>query len=255
MDSEFFQGIMRWNVERNGTTRLLPYFYYDNLMLAAVFTASTRKVQSLIPHPDLHLIELTPGRCLIAFAAFEYRETTDSPYNEFNISFLVSYLKKPLPLLTLLNAFRSKVIPSYVWQLPVTEEFHRAGGVALFGYPKFIADIQFSKHDDHIECSLADSGSDILKMSGRVIPTKREKPIRYLTYALDNGTLVSANVLVNPLEYGESRRKADLILEIGKDHPICRVLHEIELANHPLTYQFSPRSESILFPGRNVSDL
>ena len=61
MASDFFQNIMRWNIERNGTKGSFPYFYYDNLSLAAVFTASTSKVRKLIPLPDLLPIELTPG--------------------------------------------------------------------------------------------------------------------------------------------------------------------------------------------------
>ena len=254
MTSAFFQGIMRWNIERNGTPRTLPGFYYDNLSLAAIFTASTTKVRNLIPHPDLIPIELTPGRCLAAFAAFEYRRTDFEPYNEVNISFLVSYRRRPFPLITPVKVLLSRVIPSYVWQLPVTTEIARAGGVDLFGFPKFIADIRFLKNTEHIACSLSVSGSDILRMTGRVLPTGRGKPMRYLSYAVDKDMLVSGNFLVNPLEFAESRRRDDLGLELGTEHPICQALRGIELAKHPLLYHFSPRGESILFPARNVSD-
>lgn len=254
MTSDFFQGIMRWNIERNGTTRPLPYFYYDNLLLAAVYTASTSKVKRLIPHPDLLPIELYPGRCLVAFAAFKYRKTDKNPYNEVNISFLVSYRVRPYPLITMVKALRSRVFPTYVWQLPVNREHDRAGGVDLFGYPKFIADIQFSEDEDRIGCVLSVSGSEILRMTGRVLPAKQGKPIRYLTYAVENGTLVSTNFLVNPLEFVESRRQSDFVLELGKDHPICTAIGNIELAENPLIYQFSPRGEAILFPARNLRD-
>jgi hypothetical protein len=255
MTSDFFQGIMRWNIERNGTTRPLPYFYYDNLLLAAAFTASTTKVRKLIPHPDLRPIELAPGRCLVAFAAFEYRKVDFEPYNEVNISFFVSYPRRPFPLITLAQALRSRVFPTYVWQLPVNKEYPRAGGVDLFGYPKFLADIRFHKDQDQIECTLSVSGSDILRLTGRVLPTKPGKPMRYATYAVDQGRLLSINFLINPLEFAQSRRREDFVLQVGQEHPICQALHEIELSSHPLLYQFSPRGESILFPARNVRDV
>jgi hypothetical protein len=254
MASDFFQGIMRWNVERNGVIRPLPYFYYDNFSIAGVYTASKARVKTLIPHPDLHLLEFRPGRCLVAFAAFEYRQTDFEPYNEVNISFLASYKSKPVPLFTLLKTLNSNVFPSYVWQLPVNTEHARAGGVDLFGYPKFLAEIDFSKTTDRVECRLSVSGMDILQLSGRVLPTKRSTPMRYLTYAVEGDNLVSANVLINPIEFAESRRKDDLFLEIGKDHPICQVLNNIQLSKHPMIYQFSSHAESILFPARSVRD-
>lgn len=254
MTSDFFEGIMRWNVEKNGTTRPLAYLYYDNLLLAAAYTASTTRVRKLIPHPDLHPIELVPGRCLVAFAAFEYRKIDHEPYNEVNISFFVSHRRRPLPLLTLASVLSSRVFPTYVWQLPVNTEHARAGGVDLFGYPKFLADIEFSKSEEQIECTLSVSGSDILRLAGRVLPTRPGKPMRYATYAVDNGSLLTINFLVNPLEFAQSRRREDFMLQVGQGHPICQALHEIELARHPLLYQFSPRGEAILFPARNVRD-
>jgi hypothetical protein len=254
MTSDFFQGIMRWNVEKNGATELLPYFYYDIFSMAAVYTASTAKVRDLLPHTDLFPIELTPGRCLVAFAAFEYRKTDKTSYNEVNISFLVSHRRRPYPLLTVARALSSRIIPSYVWQLPVTTEHARASGVDLFGYPKFVADIEFSRNQGRVECTLSDSGSDILRITGRILPTKRGKSVRYLTYAIDDGVLVSANLLVNQQEFVESWRKKDVVLQVGQEHPICHALDGIRLAKHPLLYRFIPQGEAILFPGRNVRD-
>lgn len=255
MSSDFFKDMMRWNVERNGTSVLLPYFYYDNLSLAAVYTASTSAVRKLIPHPNMLPIELTPGRCLVAFACFEYRKCDDDPYNEVSISFLVSYRRRPVPLITLARVLRNRVVPSYVWQLPVTTEAARAGGVDLFGYPKFVADIRFSKNKERTECSLSVLGSDILRMTGRTLPTKQGRQMRYISYAIDKGALVAVNSLVNPYEYAESYDKKDVELEIGKEHSICQVLHEIDLAKNPLVYQFSPRNEAILFPAHNIEDI
>ena len=254
MTTDLFEGLVQWNVERNGTTRRLPYLYYDVLAIAAVYTASANRVRRLLPHADLLPIELVPGRCLVAFAGFEYRKTSGTPYNEFNISFLVSHRRRPIPLVTLARALASRVYPSYVWQLPVTTEHARAGGVDLFGYPKFIADIQFFQDTNRVECTLADAGSEILRMTGRRLPTKRGKPIRYLSYAIERDVLLSANFVLAPHEFGESRRKSDLVLQIGTDHAICQALHGIRLSKHPLIYQFCPRGEMILFPGRNVRD-
>ena len=62
-----------------------PVFYYDNTSLTAVYTASTRRVRRLLPHPAMNPIEMFPGRCMVAFTAYEYRKTDIGPYNEFSM--------------------------------------------------------------------------------------------------------------------------------------------------------------------------
>ena len=110
MTSDFFKGIIRWNIERNDTKAVLPYFYYDNLSMTAIYTASKAAVRKLIPHPTIHPIEWNPGRCLVAISAYEYRKIDDLPYNALSISFLVSYLKRPIPLLSAIRLFTSSAI-------------------------------------------------------------------------------------------------------------------------------------------------
>jgi hypothetical protein len=255
MTSEFFKNTVQWNVEKNGTRVSLPYFYYDNLFMTAIYTASTARVRQLIPHPDLHPIEWNPGRCLVAFTAFEYRKIDDLPYNEVSIAFPILYKEQPIPLLSAVRSLTSSVYNVYVWQLPVTTESARAGGVDLFFYPKFIADIRFLKTTDRITCVLSESGSEILRITGRVILTKRGQVQRYKSFTVDQDTLLSVNTLVNPIEFASSFRRGDVSVEIGKLHPLSQALNELELARHPFSYQFSPSNELILFPAHNVRDV
>ena len=254
MSSEFFDSVVRWNVERKGSKRLLPYRYYDNLWIAGIYTAATSIVRGLIPAPQLRPIELFPGRCLVAIAFFDYKKPDEEPYKETSISFLVEHQKRPLPAISVLNMIRSRVYSSYIWQLPLTAEYHRAGGVDLYGYPKFLADIDISAYEDRIECTLSKSGRLIIRMTGQVLPTKAGREMRFATYAVDGDVLIKANVIINPIQFAESHRKSDLVLEIGDNHGICETLRSIKLSSHPLLYQYSPYGESMLFPGRNAID-
>ena len=255
MRSVFFQDLARWNIEHNGTTVALPYPYYDNFSLGGVFTASTTEARKLIPHPDLFPIELRPGRCLAGLAAFEYHQTEDEPYNELGISFLVSYKRRTLTPFGFAGVLLSMVIPSYIWQLPVTTEAARAGGFDLWGFPKFVADIQFTKGEQWIECTLSLSAAKILRIRGRVLPTGPGKSIRYVNYSLLQGALLTSNTLFNPLEFSQSINRPDMELIIEHGHPICQTLRNLKLARYPLVYQYIPKSETILFPPRNVRDI
>lgn len=146
----------------------------------------------------------------------------------------------------------SRATSSYVWQLPVNTEHARAGGVDLFGYPKFLADIVFEKSDDRISCTLSEEGQDILQLRGRRLPTRPGKLTRYITYAVENGNPLVTEVLVNPIEYAESYGGAAVELELGSSHPVSEVLNQIDLGKQALAYQYSPVNEAILFPARNI---
>jgi len=252
MTSAFFDNVMRWRVERNGTSFLLPFFYYDTMSMAAIYTASTARIRALLPHPCLHPIELVPGRCLVAFAGFEYRKTDSEPYNEVNISFLVTYNRKSIPGLGALRVMISKRIPSYIWQLPVTTESARAGGKDLYGFPKSILDIQFRQESDWMVCEMLEAGERVLRMEGRVLATRAQDPIRYQSYAVEDNKVVIATSLVNPIEFAETRSRGSFTLETSDDHPIGQAIAEMKLGKAPIIYQFSPRNETMLFPARNV---
>jgi len=255
MTSDFFEDLVCWNVERNGTTSPLPFRYFDTLAFGAAYTAATAKVRGLLPHPDLIPIELRPGRCLATFTFSQHGKNDHEPYNVANIAFLVSYRRRSLPFVTAAAILRSGVVPSYSWQLPVTSEFARAGGIELYGYPKFLADIQISKDAERVVGSVSVAGVELLRLGGPVLPNQGARQFRYVMYSVQGHSLISANWLYNVLEYAASRSKAGVDLTIGQGHPICETLRGIELARHPITYEYIPRSEAILFPPRNMRDV
>ena len=254
MDRHFFQGIKQWEISREGFEGKLPVFYYDTTSLTAIYTASTNRVEKLLPLPQMKPIEMVPGRCLVAFTAFEYRQTDIDAYNEFSIAFLVTYDKPVIPFATAAALMAQRKFTAYVWQLPVTTEVARVGGVEFYGYPKFIADIEFRKEPHQITCNLSENGEKILSLTGSVLPTKKEKHARYVTYSVCENIPLVTNIFINPIEMGQSRNKKAVSLEIGTDHSISEALQDIGLSQFPVQYQYSPLNQGILFPGRNMID-
>ena len=254
MKGELFKGIKQWEFDWAGEPFKLPVFYYDNTSLTAIFTASTRKVRALLPHPGMHPIEMSSGRCMAAFTAFEYRETDIGPYNEFSIAFLVTFEKPQVPGLTALWQMVRRRFTAHVWKLPVTTEIARAGGVELYGYPKFLAEITFERTPGQIRCDLSEKGEKILALEGNVLPAKKGGLSRYVTCSVLDGIPLVANVVVNPLEFAQTRDKAAAGLNLGTGHAISETLREIRLSPDPVMYQFSPVNEAILFAGRNLLD-
>ncbi len=256
MNGEFFKAVLQQEFTTvDGKFKgKLPVFYYDNTSMTAIFTASTRMVKKFLPHKDMHPVEIFPGRSLVGFSAFEYRKTDIDPYNEFSISILISFGKRVFPGLGILGQQRRKLFTAYVWHLPVTTEIARYGGVELYGYPKFIADINFTKKSDEIVCTLSEKGKHILTLTGKKLSVKKGPIIRFRTYSIKNGIPLVANIYTNPIEYAETMDRNSARLEIGNEHTICKELKSIELSKKPITYQFIPKNEVILFPPRNLMD-
>ena len=251
---DFFQGIAQWEFDWRGAKGRLPVFYFDNTSMTAIYTCSTARVRALLPHPEMRLVEIRPGRCLAAFTAFEYRRTDIDPYNEFSISFLITFGRRPIPGVTIARQMLDRRFSTYVWQLPVTTEIARVGGVDLYGYPKFIADIAFTREDGWITCRLSEKGQEILTLKGRTLRTKPAGIMQYVTYSVKDGVPLKANVFVNPIEFAMSNRRSVVSLTLGPSHGIARTLAGIDLNGAPLLYQYSPVNEAILFGGRNLMD-
>jgi hypothetical protein len=254
MEEEFFKEVVQLDVSVGTFKGKVPILYHDCTSLTALYTASAAEVKRFLPHPDMRLIEFVPGRCLVAFTAFEYRKTDIGPYNEFSIACVVRFRQVQIPGLSLARHLLKRSFPTYVWHLPVTTEIARVGGVELYGYPKFIGEIEFRRSEEWIECSLGEQGTHILTLKGKVLPTTRGKSMRYITYSLKGGVPLVTNVCINPVEYAQSTDRSTAELEIGTAHSICDELKSIGLGTRPLVYQFSPVNQAILFAGRSLMD-
>ncbi|MBI5478451.1 MAG: acetoacetate decarboxylase family protein [Deltaproteobacteria bacterium] len=254
MTDDLFAGIVQWEMDWQGRKAKLPVFYYDNTAFTAIFAARVGRLRRLLPHPDLRPIELYPGTGLLAFTCFEYRRTDIDPYNELSIAVLATLRSRTLPGLSLLAQVARRCFHAYVWQLPVTTEIARVGGVDLYGYPKFIAGIDFERPAGGIACHLSLEGKPILSLRGPALPTGRGKLTRYVTYSIKDGIPLVANVVTDPLEYAESFTGAGATLELHGDHPIAAQLREVGLGTKPVLYQYAPRTQAILFSPRNLID-
>jgi len=252
---DFFKGVIQWEMMMKDLSLegKLPVFYYDNTAMTAIYTASTAMVRRALPLPDMHPVEVWKGRSLVAFTAFEYRRTDIDPYNEFSISFPITFRKRSIPGLTVLSMMARRYFTAYVWQLPVTTERARKGGVDMYGYPKFLADIVFSHEGNMLVCALSEGGRNILTLKGKKIRTSEEKVNRFKTFSIKDGVPLAANVYMNPIEFGKSISRGAARLTLG-NHDIAGKLREMDLSEKPLFFQYMPVMEAILYGPRNLMD-
>ena len=60
-DDPFFKDTPRKALDMEGESIEFPILYYDFRMISSTFTAKTKKLKELLPHPNFKPIEIFPG--------------------------------------------------------------------------------------------------------------------------------------------------------------------------------------------------
>lgn len=242
---DFFQEVAHTLVPWQGYHLHVPVFYDEIRSMMLTFLVPTEKVKAELPGNRLHPMPVMPGKAAVSISVYEYRDSDIGPYNEVIVGIPVS-LDKPLPLFT--GSFRKAPLPLmvYIHTIPVTTEIARKVGVDFAGYPKFIAQIDFTEEQDWLTCQWLIEGALVLslkgrKLSGRKVPRFRSAPITNR-----NGYFLRSEMVISEREIGRSRQKEDVVFSWG-DHPLAGELKQMGL-EIPSSYSYSPQYRGILTP-------
>jgi hypothetical protein len=133
----------------------LPIRYLDGGLLFLGWSVDPARAKSVV---DDRAFEpwLLAGRAWAVLCAFEYRETTIGPYGELGIGVLAKRKgTKPSALGYARNMRSQEDVGLWVVNLPVTSERARKAGVELWGYPKYVRDMDMHFGDDGVRFGLA----------------------------------------------------------------------------------------------------
>ena len=149
----------------------LPIFYYDNSIIMTMFRVDYDKAQALVADHDLQAVRVFGGKALVGVAFYQYRKTSISDYNEVGLAVAVvpNGTQAPkFPMLSLLSSLDRASVGYYIVDLPVTTPAACAGGRELWGYPKFVTNIEFSLQGNRFDGSVTDpdSGEALVRLCG-----------------------------------------------------------------------------------------
>ncbi len=213
--------------------------YHDWTLIAASFPAPLAGIAPFMPHEALRPVETAPGETNLTLMGMAYRRVDRlAPYNEFGILVPVSPLETRQP----------PEIPVYfVLQLPVTTQEARDGGILIYGYPKFVAQIDFERRGVQIDCHVGVDGNAIISLSVPAHPGELPTVDLY-TYSVRGEEILKTRIEINGLSGSLPGPGASYSLG---DHPLSDDLKKLEMAAIPSSSQYAPQLESILhFPER-----
>ena len=107
------------------------------------FSVAASAASRLLPGDAFELVEVGDGIAQLIVSVCDYRDNPWGDYNEVNLGFLARPVGAP-----------ADVIGSFVYRMPVDQEFTCAAGNAVMGFPKTVERIDVSYEDKAVCCEL-----------------------------------------------------------------------------------------------------
>jgi hypothetical protein len=133
---------------------------------------------------------------------------------------------------------------AYVYKLPVTTEMARQFGVDFYNFPKFIANIDFSRDGGWIHCNLSEGDHSIFTLSSKMLPVKPSRRWRFDCFSIRDDRILRSEVTVNVRQQVISRNPKNVKFELG-DHNLAQELRSLKLGRM-VHLQYLPACQTIL---------
>ena len=115
-------------------------------MANAVYTVPVEAVRAVLDDPSVEVIEDVHGAATVVIGVVDYEDNDLGDYEEIMWSTMVRSAGDP------------SVEGTYIWRLPVNQEFTREAGVRMLGLPKTLEDIDVTYDDHGVTATLTHGG-------------------------------------------------------------------------------------------------
>ena len=112
-----------------------------------LFTVPADAAAALLPGDAFDVVEVAPGQAQLIIAACDYRQNPWGDYNELNFGFLA----RPV-------GATDDVIGSFIYRMPVNQEFTSEAGSTVMGFPKTVEVLDVDYTDTTVSFRLTMGG-------------------------------------------------------------------------------------------------
>ena len=184
-----------------------------------MFSVPSAAAQALIPG-DAFEVVATDGVAQLVMALCDYHENPWGDYLEINLGFLARPTGAP-----------ADVIGSFVYRMPVDQEFTCEAGNRVMGFPKTVEDLSVRYDDGRVTFAMADQGTPILTVSFPAAPATGEPGrVESVSYSYLDG-VPHATSLAMDLGTGFVD-PADVLIDLGAG-PVADELRSLGLPKAP----------------------
>lgn len=210
-----------------GQTVTMPVRVRSARMAAATYLVDADAAQSIIARTGLTVARKRKGRAIVALALVRYVDSDLGDYNELGLTFVVDDPAGAPP------TARGSVA-TYIHRLPVNQAFTCAAGRQIWGFPKWVADLDVSFGTAGASAVLrGDDGRQLVRVDlgrGRIPTPSRTMEMVCYSNGPDGEILRTSWVTDNR---GSSVRPRGATVSVGDGHVLCDELRALGIGDRP----------------------
>jgi len=161
MDENFFSGYVDKQVMCGERPLPLPLKFKEIRAMMGYFPVKASLIKPMLP------AGLSPvsffGYGIVGLAGIEYRDVNIGPYDEIAVQTLVRYIGKLPPQAR--QGYMRERVGMHIMIISVTTQEASDSGIHIWGYPKFISQIEFQDQGDQRECRWRIDGQEVLRLT------------------------------------------------------------------------------------------
>ena len=160
------------------------------------FSVPAAAASALLPGDAFEIVEVGPGVAQFIVSLCDYRDNPWGDYNEVNLGFLA----RPA-------GAGPAVIGSFIYRMPVDQDFTCEAGNRVMGFPKTVTRIDADYSDESVTFRLWDAGEVALEVTVPRVPTGDVSQVESSSYSYLDGaayatalTMDMSSGVVDPAE-------------------------------------------------------
>ncbi|MCB1014677.1 MAG: acetoacetate decarboxylase family protein [Acidimicrobiales bacterium] len=166
----------RWG-EIQGREITFPMEVTDMNAATLLFTVPSAAAAALLPGDRFEIAEVAPGQAQFIVAACDYRQNPWGDYNELNFGFLA----RPV-------GAGADVVGSFVYRMPVNQDFTCEAGNRVMGFPKTVEVLDATYTDGSVTFRLVMGGHPTLVLTlPRAEPLGPPERVEAVSYSYLDG--------------------------------------------------------------------
>jgi hypothetical protein len=223
----------------NGTEVELPIRYVNSRWLAATFLTDLERAAQVLEGTGLQAVPQEDGKAMVLYVNWQYRQTSIGPYNETAVTVLAVAPHDPAPAI-------------YVVDLPVTTEAALRAGQEIWGYNKFVTDIDIKGEGKQFSATVHDPQNGLISSlegtRGISVPVPSAN---FYTFTLLEKKIIKTLVQVPSPSVVHASGGEGFRLRVGDStHRMAGHLRTLGLDGaRPVLVQYADPFQMLLYPG------
>ncbi len=210
----------------------LPNVVRDATAAVAFYLVSASAAQKLIAESGLRVAQILPGKTVCTVGTINYKDSDLDAYHELALTFFVHEPgSRPLPLISAMLGMARGSLSAYVHWLPVDGELTCEAGRKIWGFPKFVTQIDIETEGDVERSTLTVDGQLVLTQTVKMGGSRSFTDRKQIAYSLLDGIVSRIPSDMSAEDLGA--RIGGATLELGS-HPMADELRSLGLPKKAL---------------------